>query len=370
MHLLTIVLPPALATANRITEPGSASDSAHSRHGARRSRASDERLEEPRPPARATMKNYFTHSGKQESREVTITDFDMGTFDYFCNPSIFGKNAGAGQCSKRLASAARGLPLYLWEKCRGRAVQQKIGERYRWGATPLSLAKMQGQGSAVKNWRALPLGATLYLWEKCRGKAVQQKLASATAGGLALYLWEKCRGRAVQQKVGARLWENAGAEITDLDMGTFDYFCNPSIFGKNAGAGQCSKRLASVAGGLPLYLWEKCRGRAVQQKIGERYRWGATPLSLANMQGQGSAVKNWRALPLGSYPSSLGKMQGQGRAAKIGERYRWGATPLSLGKCRGRAVQQKIGARFWENAGAAAGGDPISWGKCTGRAVQ
>ena len=160
MHLLTIVLPSAIATANslRITEPGSASDSAHSRHGARRSRASNERLQEPRPPARATMKNYFTHSGKQESREVTITDLDMGTFDYFCNPSIFGKNAGAGQCSKRLASAAGGLPLYLWEKCRGRAVQQKIGECYRWGATPLSLAKMQGQGSAVKNWRALPLG--------------------------------------------------------------------------------------------------------------------------------------------------------------------------------------------------------------------
>ena len=60
------------------------------------------------------MKNYFTHSGKQESREVTITDLDMGTFDYFCNPSIFGKNAGLqGQGSKRLASAAGGLPLYF-----------------------------------------------------------------------------------------------------------------------------------------------------------------------------------------------------------------------------------------------------------------
>ena len=169
MHLLTIVLPSALATANRITEPGSASDSAHSRQGARRSRASDERLEEPRPPARVTMKNYFSHSGKQESREVTITDLDMGTFDYFCNPSIFGKNAGAGQCSKKLASAAGGLPLYLWEKCRGRAVQEKIGERYRWGATPLSLGKMQGQGSAAKIgercWGATPLS--------CRSRAVQ-----------------------------------------------------------------------------------------------------------------------------------------------------------------------------------------------------
>ena len=114
----------------------------------RAARASDERLEEPRPPARATMKNYFTHSGKQESREVTITDLDMGTFDYFATPlslgkmpgqgsaakdwralpggypSIFGKNAGAGQCSKTLASAtAGGLPRYLWQKCRGKAVQ-------------------------------------------------------------------------------------------------------------------------------------------------------------------------------------------------------------------------------------------------------
>ena len=146
------------------------------------------------------MKNYFTHSGKQESREVTITDLDMGTLDYFCNPSLgkmqgqgsavknwralpagypsifplsLGKNAGAGQCSKKLASAtAGGLPRYLWQKFRGKAVQ-KIGERYRWGAT-------------------------LHLWKKCRGKAVQQELASAAAGGLPLYLWEKCRGRAVQ----------------------------------------------------------------------------------------------------------------------------------------------------------------------------
>ena len=123
MHLLTIVLPSALATANRITKPGSASDSAHSRHGAHRLKASDERLEEPRPPARATMRNYFTHSGKQESREVTITDLDMGTFDYFCNPSIFGKNAGAGQCSKKLASATAGGYPISFGKCKGRAVQ-------------------------------------------------------------------------------------------------------------------------------------------------------------------------------------------------------------------------------------------------------
>ena len=84
---------------------------------------------------------------------------------------------------------------------------------------------------------------------------------------------------------------------------------------------------------LPLYLWEKCRGRAVQQKIGERYRWGATPLSLAKMQGQGS--KKLASATAGGLPYIFGKMQGQGSAAKIGERC-WGATPLS---CRSRAVQ-------------------------------
>ena len=75
---------------------------------------------------------------------------DMGTFDYtFATPLSLGK-------------------------MQGRAVQQKIGERCR-GATPLSLGKMQGQGSAAKNWRVLPLGGGLprYLWQKCRGKAVQ-----------------------------------------------------------------------------------------------------------------------------------------------------------------------------------------------------
>ena len=67
-------------------------------------------------------------------------------------PSIFGKNAGAGQCSKKLERA---------------------------------FGKMQGQGSAVKNWRALLGGypsilqeqgiavKPLYLWQNCRGKAVQ-----------------------------------------------------------------------------------------------------------------------------------------------------------------------------------------------------
>ena len=220
------------------------------------------RLEEPRPPARATMKNYFTHSGKQKSREVTITDLDMGTFDYFCNPSIFGKNAGAGQCSKRLASAAGGLPLYLWGKCRGRAVQQKIGERYRWGATPLSLAKMQGQGNAVKNWRALPLGSYPSIFGKNAGAGQCSKKLESTFGkmqgqGSAVKNW-----RALPLGATLYLWENARA-------------------------GQCSKRLASAAGGLPHYLWEKCRGRAVQQKLASAA--GGLPLYLAGA-GQCSKI--------------------------------------------------------------------------------
>ena len=133
-------------------------------------------------------------------------------------------------------------------------MQQKC---YRWGATPLSLGKMKGQGSAVKSWSAL-LG--------------------------------------------------------------------------------------------------KCRGRAVQQKIGERYRWGATPLSLAKMQGQGSAVKNWRALPLGGYPSSLGKMQGQGSAAKLASAA--GGLPLYLagaGQCSKNLASAPAGGRplyLWEKHGS------------------
>ena len=150
-------------------------------------------------------------------------DLDMGTFDYCCNPSIFGKNAGAGQCSKRLASAAGRLPFYLWEKCRGRAVQQKIGERYRWGATPLSLAKMQGQGSAVKNWRGLPLN----------------------------------------------FGKNAGARQCSKKWRALPLGGYPSIFGKNAGAGQCSKNWRALLGGYPSILQEQ--GSAV--KI-----WRALPL--------------------------------------------------------------------------------------------
>ena len=214
MHLLTIVLPSALATANRITEPGSASDSAHSRHGARRSRASDERLEEPRPPARATMKIYFTHSGKQESREVTITDLDMGTFDYFCNPSIFGKNAGAGQCSKRLASAA--------------------------GATPLSLGKMQGQGSAAKNWRALPLGGYPAIFGKNAGaRQCSKKLASATAGRLPLIFGK-----------------NAGARQCSKNWRALPLGGYLLSLGKMQGQGSAVKSWSALLG--------KCRGRAVQ----------------------------------------------------------------------------------------------------------
>ena len=97
------------------------------------------------------MKNYFTHSGKQESREVTITDLDMGTFDYFCNPSIFGKYAG-----------------------------------------------LQGQGSAAKDWRALPGGYPSIFGKNAGAGQCSKKLASATAGGLPRYLWQNCRGKAVQ----------------------------------------------------------------------------------------------------------------------------------------------------------------------------
>ena len=129
-------------------------------------------------------------------------------------------------------------------------MQQKIGERYRWGATSLSLAKMQGQGSK-KIGERYRWGATPHLWEKCRGKAVQQKLASATAGGL------------------------------------------PSIFGKNAGAGQCSEKLERDFG---------------------------------KMQGQGSAVKNWRAL-LGGLPLYLA---GAGQCSKTLASATAGGRPLYL----------------------------------------
>ena len=62
-----------------------------------------------------------------------------------------------------------------------------------------------------------------------------------------------------------------------------------SIFGENAGAGQCSKKLASgTAGGLPSYLWQNAGARQCSKKI-------------------------WRALPLGGYPSIFGKNAGAGQ---------------------------------------------------------
>ena len=156
-------------------------------------------------------------------------------------PAIFGKNAGARQCSKKIGERYRWGATPLWEKCRGKAVQQKLASATAGGATPLSLGKLQGQGSAAKNWsallgkcqgqgsavkkwRALPLGATLYLWENARAGQCSKRLASA-AGGLPHYLWEKCRGRAVQQKLASA----AGGLPLYL-----------------AGAGQCSKNLASA----------------------------------------------------------------------------------------------------------------------------
>ena len=52
----------------------------------------------------------------------------------------------------------------------------------------------------------------------------------------------------------------------------------PTIFGKNAGAGQCNKNWRALLGGYPSILQE-----------------------------QGSAVKIWRALLLGGDPCIFGK---------------------------------------------------------------
>ena len=162
---------------------------------------------------------------------------------------------------------------------------------------------MQGQGSAVKNWRALPLGGYPAIFGKNAGaRQCSKKLASATAGGLPLYLWE------------------------------------------NARAGQCSKNWRALLGGYPSILQEQ--GSAV--KIGERYRWGATPLSLGKMQGQGSAVKSWSAL--------LGKCRGRAVQEKIGERYRWGLPYLwenaRAGQCSKRLASAAGGYPFGKNMGA------------------
>ena len=94
---------------------------------------------------------------------------------------------------------------------------------------------MQGQGSAVKNWRALPLGATLYLWENARAGQCSKRLASAAGGA------------------------------------------TPLSLGKMQGQGSAAK-LASAAGGLPLYL--------------------------------AGAVKIWRVLPLGGDLCIFGKTMG------------------------------------------------------------
>ena len=66
------------------------------------------------------------------------------------------------------------------------------------------------------------------------------------------------------------------------------------------------KLASATAGGLPLYLWENAGAGQCSKKL-ER--------AFGKMQGQGSAVKNWRALPLGGYPI-FGKMQGQGSAVQ------------------------------------------------------
>ena len=219
-------------------------------------------------------------------------------------PSIFGKNAGAGQCSKRLASAAGGLPLYLWEKCRGRAVQQKIGERYRWGATPLSLAKMQGQGSAVKNWRALPLGGYPSSLGKMQGQGSATKIGERYRWGATPLSLGKMQGQGSAVKSWSALLGNAGAgqcrkNWRALPLGATLYLW------ENARAGQCSKGLASAAGGLPHYLWEKCRGRAGQQKLASAAG-GLPPI----LQEHSSAAKIWRALPMGGRPMYLWEKHG------------------------------------------------------------
>ena len=83
-------------------------------------------------------------------------------------PSSLGKMHGQGSATK------------IGERYRWGATPLSLGKMQGQGSAVKSwsalLGKMQGQGSAVKNWRALPLGATLYLWEKCKGRAVQYKI--------------------------------------------------------------------------------------------------------------------------------------------------------------------------------------------------
>ena len=146
--------------------------------------------------------------------------------------SIFGENAGAGQCSKKLASGtAGGLPSYLWQNAGARQCRKKI-----WRALPLggypsifgknagagcskklerAFGKMQGQGSAVKNWRALPLGATLYLWEnlsKLKGHALGVHVDRADRGTVGGYApgvrWYSTGGTVV--RYGGVRWYGTG----------------------------------------------------------------------------------------------------------------------------------------------------------------
>ena len=80
------------------------------------------------------------------------------------------------------------------------------------------------------------------------------------------------------------------------------------------------------------------------------------------MQGQGSAVKDWRALigeRWGATPLSLGKMQGQGSAAKIGERL-LGGYPSIL-------QEQGSAVKIWR--ALPLGGDPCIFGKNMGALI-
>ena len=91
------------------------------------------------------------------------------------------------------------------------------------------------------------------------------------------------------------------------------------------------------------------------------------------MQGQGSAVKDWRALPLGAYPLSLGNMgqgsvkswallgtmQGQGSAAK-----NWRALP---GVYPSILQEQGSAVKIWR--ALPLGGDPCIFGKNMGALI-
>ena len=131
----------------------------------------------------------------------------------------------------------------------GQGSAAKIGERYRWGGYPSIFGKTAGAGQCSKKLERA--------FGKMQGQG-SKKLASATAGGYPISLG-KCKGRAVQSLLGGY----------------------PTIFGKNAGAGQCSKNWRALLGGYPSILQE-----------------------------QGSAVKIWRARPLGGDPCISGKNMG------------------------------------------------------------